>query len=248
LLQSYFGDEQRDFWRVFLDKRGMPCPLDDVEAWTAWFAGIMGQPPPPRQLSPEAEAMRSKLATFHLRAPSALNHLNGKFRFTEIVDVLCSLPSGKAADLQNLTCELLRFPAEEELQVLEEGTHDQPRSTAGQSGAPRRQGYIFEPLLRCVAWVVKQLTVQNIDASAWPRVLQVCKLIPVPKSGQASEPTNNHNGKPRTAWQQTMFVIQQWRVGYGQHLSRSRKYASVLTWVASNAACACLMAAHPRKP
>jgi hypothetical protein len=171
LLQSCFGDEQRDFWRVLLDKRGMPCPLDDVEAWTAWFAGIMGQPPPPRQLSLEAEAMRSKLATFHLHAPSALNHLNDKFRFTEIVDVLCSLPSGKAADLQNLTCELLRFPAEEELEVLEEGTHGQPRSTAGQSGAPRRQGYIFEPLLRCVAWVVKQLTVQNIDASAWPRVL-----------------------------------------------------------------------------
>lgn len=100
------------------------------------------------------------------------------------------MPSGKAADLQNSTCELLRFPAEEVHEALADGAPGQPRSTSGPGDAPRRQGYVFEPLLRCVAWVVRQITAANITPTTWPRVLQLCKLIPVPKSGQASEPNN----------------------------------------------------------
>jgi hypothetical protein len=87
---------------------------------------------------------------------------------------------------QQLTCELLRYPA---LEGVPLGT-GQPAGADGSDDSAAACSYIFEPLLRCVAWVVDQVSQPNLGACVWPRVLQLCKLIPVLKSGQASDPNN----------------------------------------------------------
>jgi hypothetical protein len=145
----------------------------------------MVQPGSQPPLSPEAAALQAQLAAVHQHPSSAFDHLNADFSFDEIADVLCSLPTGKAADLQHLTCELLWYPALEALPVRT----GQPRDVDGSGDHADPQSYIFEPLIRCVAWIVDQISQQNLSESVWPRVLQLCKLIPVPKSGQASEPS-----------------------------------------------------------
>jgi hypothetical protein len=158
LLKSYFSEEQCDFWSAFLKKRGAPCPVDDVDSWTAWFSDLMAQPTPRPPLSPEAAALQARLANVHQHPSSAFDHLNADFSFEEVADGLCSLPTGKAADLQQLTCELLQYPA---LEGVPLGT-GQPADVDGSSDSAAACSYIFEPLLRCVAWVVDQVSQQNL--------------------------------------------------------------------------------------
>jgi hypothetical protein len=107
----------------------------------------MGTQPAPLELSAAEVAVKEQLVSAQQHDPATMASLNDPFTFTEIADVLCSLPKGKAADLQGLTCELLRVPAT----VLDDGDRPDGQGTG-------QVEYACEPLVKCVAWIMQHVT------------------------------------------------------------------------------------------
>jgi hypothetical protein len=168
-LRTYFSEQQGQFWKAFLGKRDSACPMSDVTEWTDWFCNIMGSPVD--ETDNAGIAAHADVATaLHLRhvvPPDHMASLNVPITLDEVIEVLQALPRGKSADVQGLTCELLR------LAVV--------RVPSSSPDTPDTE-YVCEPLASCLTHIL-----QNLSAcSALPAVMQVSKLTPVPKSGQAS--------------------------------------------------------------
>jgi Reverse transcriptase (RNA-dependent DNA polymerase) len=96
--------------------------------------------------------------------------LDAPVTMEEVVEVLQALPSGKAADAHGLTCELLRLAV-----ARVPSTHYDAEDGVTE--------YVCEPLVACLVHVIQHLA---SGGAALPAVLQVSKLTPVPKSGQAT--------------------------------------------------------------
>jgi hypothetical protein len=110
-LQTYFSEQQGQFWKAFLGKRDSACPITDVTEWTNWFCNSMGSP-----VDEDADAADSAHAdvasALHLRhvvPPDSMVSLNEPITVDEVIQVLQSLPRGKSADVQGMTYELLRL-------------------------------------------------------------------------------------------------------------------------------------------
>jgi hypothetical protein len=169
-LQTYFSMHQGQFWKAFLGKRDAVCPITDVHEWTDWFCGIMGSPAAAQDTAEHSHsAVAAGLHERHVVPQESMEVLNEPITIDEVVEVLQALPSGKAADVQGLTCELLR------LAVV------RVPSPSG-SDADQDAEYVCEPLVACLTYILQNLA----TVGALPAVLQVSKLTPVPKSGQAS--------------------------------------------------------------
>jgi exonuclease III len=167
-LQTYFSEQQGQFWKAFLGKRDSACPISDVMEWTDWFCDIMGSPVDEALHADPAHAdVASALHMRHIVSRDSMVSLNEPFTMDEVVQVLQALPRGKSADLQGMTCELLRLAV---VRV--------PTAAVDSPGTE----YVCEPLAACLTHIF-----QNLSAcGSLPAVMQVSKLTPVPKSGQAS--------------------------------------------------------------
>jgi exonuclease III len=168
-LQTYFSMQQGQFWKAFLGKRDSACPITDVDEWTDWFCSIMGSPVDAHDTTgPHYSDVATSLHALHVVSPDSMNALNAPITVDEVIEILQALPNGKAADLHGMTCELLRLAA---VRVPSSPRHDS-----------QDVEYICEPLVACLTHILQNLTAEG----CMPAVLQVSKLTPVPKSGQAS--------------------------------------------------------------
>jgi len=61
LLETFFGTEQKDFWRVFFADRRPYTALSDVSAWTTYFAELLGTAPAPLSLAPGDADLKQQL-------------------------------------------------------------------------------------------------------------------------------------------------------------------------------------------
>ena len=180
LINTYFSNMQRDYWRVFSSVRPPVCPITDVDEWTRHFVSIMGQQPQPQVLSSADAAVRLALFSACREDPSEFDCLNDPYTVEEIADVMASLPAGKAADSQGLTCELLKAPAQD----LNE---DRP----SKDGPPPPPMYACGPFVVCVAAILQRMLSGGGDANQGqqlPPAMRVSKLGPVPKQHAQSAP------------------------------------------------------------
>ena len=168
-LHTYFSEHQGQFWKAFLGKRDSACPITDVNEWTEWFCSIMESP-----AVDEADTVdlvhadvAAALHLCHVVSPDSMDSLNEPVTVDEVIEILQSLPRGKSADVQGMTCELLR------LAVV--------RVPTAAPDTPDIE-YVCEPLAACLTHILQNLS----SCSALPAVMQVSKLTPVPKCGQPS--------------------------------------------------------------
>jgi hypothetical protein len=168
LLESYFGQRQRDFWRVFAGERPALTPAADARRWTAWFEQLLGQPAAPVQLDAQDALLQwqlfARLRTCGQAGTATLNALLS----VDVVAAAMQLPRGKAADLQGLTGEALR--------------------AAAVADAGRPGGMVCGAFVECVRWLLQRV----FDGDALPAPMRVSKLVPVPKPGQAAAPRDMH--------------------------------------------------------
>jgi hypothetical protein len=136
--------------------------------WTDWFCGIMASP------VDDSTVLILLMLGWHLTchprhlvSPSTMVSLNEPITVHEVVEILQALPCGKSADLQGLTCELLRVAV--------------VRVPNASQDAPDVE-YVCEPLATCLTDILHNASAR----CTLPAVLQVSTLTPVPKSGQAS--------------------------------------------------------------
>ena len=166
-LQTYFSMQQGQFWKAFMGKRDAACPITDVDDWTDWFCSIMGSRVDAHDNADPAHShIASSLRERHAVPPGSMDVLNQPITLDEVVETLQALPCGKAADVHGMTCELLR------LAVV--------RVPASDVLEPDAE-YVCQPLVACLMHILQNVTQEG----RLPAVLQVSKLIPVPKSGQA---------------------------------------------------------------
>jgi hypothetical protein len=168
LLESYFGQRQRDFWRVFAGERPALTPAADARRWTAWFEQLLGQPTAPVQLdAQDALLQRQLFARLRTCGQAEAAALNAPLSVEEVAAAM-QLPRGKAADLQGLTGEALR--------------------AAAVADAVRPGGIMCGAFVECVRWLLQRV----FDGDALPAPMRVSKLVPVPKPGQAASPRDMH--------------------------------------------------------
>lgn len=174
LLELYFGQKQRDFWKVFLEKQHSPCPIDDVEAWASRFATLFGSPPQELHLTAADTALQQQLMSCRGLSAASFDCLNVPYSIAELANCLYCLPSGKAADMQGLTCELLAACASSKVVPVEDGS--------GES----RVLYECKPVLDCILYIMQHATSSQEDGL--PACMRVSKVGPVPKANQAAAP------------------------------------------------------------
>jgi hypothetical protein len=108
LLETYFGPEQKNYWRVFFSETVPTNPLSDVGACTDYIQALLGAIPDPLVLSEQQIALKARL---YDAAPKGtaddMVELNSPVSLEE-AQACMLLPTGRAADLQGLTGELLR--------------------------------------------------------------------------------------------------------------------------------------------
>ena len=178
LLDSYFSETQRDFWRAFNSGKALSCPKSNIAAWTQHFIAILGQQPAPLQLSDSQQATKDALLTSIAVDPGSMNQLNAPVTVEEVAAVMQSLPTSKAADCQGLSCELLKYAA----RPVE----------SGETGHGNDPGYECNALVECVTHVVSDLMAQQGPAAmtSVPEVMQIASLAPVPKPMARADPLN----------------------------------------------------------
>lgn len=167
LLKTYFGPEQKDYWKVFFGACKLPIPLTDVSEWTAYFSALLGSPVPPRALSPaEAGLIRELYDVAPRGDQDHMAVLNTDVSFEEAAACM-ALPGSKAADVFGHTGELL--------------LHAGALERVGDSEQP-----VCRPAIECMQWLLQSL----LDSGRLPESMCISKLVPVPKSSQASALTN----------------------------------------------------------
>lgn len=163
LIETYFSQHQRDYWRVLFGPRHAACPVDDVSEWTEWFSNLLGSQPASVALTAEQQCVKQQLyeACSRLSQEDA-EVLNSPLSLEEVACAMC-LATGRAADLQGLTGEAIRVAAE----------------------VPEDQGeYVCKPFVECMQWLLQRL----LDGTAPTDMMCTSKITPVPKSGQQQAP------------------------------------------------------------
>ena len=114
--------------------------------------------------------------------------LNDPFTEDEVAQIMRSLPTGKAADIMGLTCELLRAPTALIEVNATNDSHGDPHAALRQAG----DIVAFQPLLACVTLLLRRI----VSSQSLPAALQVSKLVPVPKPGRSTgiADMNNYRG------------------------------------------------------
>jgi hypothetical protein len=111
MLETYFGTEQKDFWRVFFSDRRPSTALSDVNAWTQYFGALLGTVPEPLSLAPPDVVVKQQLFSVSPKGCQAdMSDLNVPVSLEEAKQCM-ALPTGRAPDMQGLTGELLRLAA-----------------------------------------------------------------------------------------------------------------------------------------
>ena len=168
-IGSFFTMPQGLFWRIFHGRRQSCEGLPDVTAWTEHFKGIMGSPPSVIDLQPSHFLLQHDLYHKNALPQGILDGLNEPFSFVEVAEILQSLPKGKAADSQGLTCELLRLAA------------SPVRRNAGQpEGA--NVDLVCAPVIDCITILMNMVPHQQ----SLPSTMRISRLTPVPKAGAAA--------------------------------------------------------------
>lgn len=169
LLETYFGPEQKDYWRVFFSERAPSTPLSDVGAWTEYFRALLCAPMAPMQLSTEDADLKNALyASAPKGTAEQMSALNDSVTLEEARQCM-GLPTGRAADLQGHTGELLRWA----------GSMDR----AGRNAEPQ---LVCPAAVECVQWLLQSM----LSTATVPDQLRVGKLVPVPKSLQPTALAN----------------------------------------------------------
>ena len=184
LIETYFSDHQRDFWRVLKGGKGGTCPVADVREWTDHFGGIMGVPPPAQDLSATDLGIRQGLYETCRREAGLFDELNQPLDVAEVGQILGSLPTGKAPDLQGLTCEVLKAPA---LELEDTGG-------ASADGAAAEPSFVCQPYVECVTSVMQQALSSACEGGC--DVLECSKVTPVPKPPAAQSPADKDHYRP----------------------------------------------------
>lgn len=184
LIETYFSQHQRDFWKVLKGTASSKCAVSDLNLWTEHFRGVMGAPPTPLQLSALDDSTRQALFDACRREPRLFDVLNDPLTTDEVGGVLGALPTGKAPDLQGLTCEVLRSPAMDP-SVLAGGP-----PTASDSGPV----YACPTFVECMTIVLQRAVGDGMAGGCG--VLQCSKLTPVPKPQAAQAPANMDYHRP----------------------------------------------------
>lgn len=181
LIDAYFSDAQRDFWRVFNRGRAPSCPQSDIAAWTTHFVALLGQQPSPLQLTSAQQHIKNSLMASTAVHPSSMSILNAPVTLNEVADVMQSLPPSKASDCQGLTCELLKYPATEVHQATSQADTSQSESEV-----------TCPALIECVTFVVQTLLSQHGPGAltCLPDIMQAATLAPVPKPLARHDPLN----------------------------------------------------------
>ena len=176
LLDTYFSDRQRDFWKAFQTNKHPPCPVSDLSQWTSHFKGVFGTaPPPPLQLDEVDTALKQQLFDKYKKPHECMATLNVEITKEEVRSAMISLPRFKAADNQGLTCELLRAAACNDYM---------PKSGAELIVGEEEIGVACPSLVDCLAYILQHLS----STTDYPGLLSTGKLAPVPKKGCV--PTN----------------------------------------------------------
>lgn len=177
LLTKYYSEHQRDFWVKLKGSRRLQGDVVDIDSWTQHFSGIMGSYPGPQFLSQEHADLRQRVFDECRRDADVFECLNAPVTQAEVCGIMRALPSGKAADLQGLTCELFRCAA-----------------GAGQTSQTDDAPSCPE-LVACVTAVIQRM-LHNAEGVMLPRALQECKVVPVPKPQAAQNPGDLNNFRP----------------------------------------------------
>jgi hypothetical protein len=175
LLTKYYSEQQRDFWARLKGSRRRQGNVVDADLWTQHFTGIMGTHPAPQFLSQEHADLRQRVFDGCRRDADVFDCLNAPVTQAEVCGIMRTLPSGKAADLQGLTCELFKC-------------------AAGQSSESDEAPSCPE-LVACVTAIVQRV-LHNTEGVMLPRALQDCKVVPVPKPQAAQSPGDLNNYRP----------------------------------------------------
>ena len=191
LIETYFSAHQRDFWRVLKGGKGGTCPVTDVHEWTQHFDGIMGVPPPAQSLSAAALGVRQGLLDACRREEGLFDGLSEPFTVAEVGQVLGSLPTGKAPDLQGLTCEALKAPAVELGEAADGG---QDGAEGGSQGDPAEPSFVCQPFVECVTSIMRRALACGCEGGC--EVLECSKVAPVPKPPAAQSPADKDHYRP----------------------------------------------------
>jgi hypothetical protein len=109
LLETYFGTEQKDFWRVFFAARRPSPALADVGSWTEYFRGLLGVATQPVALGPSEVVLKQQLYTASPKGDvDAMSVLNDPVSVEEARQCM-ALATGRAPDMQGLTGEVLQL-------------------------------------------------------------------------------------------------------------------------------------------
>lgn len=190
-LSVFFGRRQSDFWRVFLGRNTQHAclPIDDVHEWTVWFRGLMGHVDlvagdndGPRNNSMSAAAIadvaevKTRLHNVGLRDALSMAALNDEVTTTEVIQIVKSLPPGRAPDGFGLTCELFK------LAVTPIMVGDSAAGTTSREGGSANLCCL--PLVQCLTHIINSLP----DEQHLPPQLAISTLTPVPKASQPQAP------------------------------------------------------------
>lgn len=107
LIEKFFSDQPRDFWKVFNRSAVHQCELDNVDACTAYFRELLGTQagePDPRKGSWCPEPTDTG---FLVEADADV--LNADITKEELCMHIKSCKNGKAADLDGITAEALKL-------------------------------------------------------------------------------------------------------------------------------------------
>jgi hypothetical protein len=184
LIETYFSEHQRDFWKVLKGAASSKCAITDIQEWTDHFEGVMGAVPPVIQLDAGDAGILQSLHAACRRDPALFDVLNAEVTQDEVGEVLGSLPTGKAPDLQGLTCEVLRAPAMD------------PGVLAGAPPASSGDGpaYACPTFIACVTSILGKALGSGCQGGC--DILQCSKVAPVPKPQAAQQPANRDCYRP----------------------------------------------------
>jgi len=159
MLETYFGTEQKDYWRVFFSDRRPSTALSDVTAWTEYFGTLLGTAPAPLLLAPPDAIVKQQLFSLSPKGSQAdMSDLNAPISVEEAKRCM-ALPTGRAPDMQGLTGELLRLAAA-----------DDPVTRDGRPVSPSA--------IECARWLLQSM----LSNTCVPQSLCTSKLVPVPKA------------------------------------------------------------------
>jgi hypothetical protein len=142
----------------------------------------MGAQPVEQQLTAEELDTRAALYDACRRDAALFEDLNQPVTVTEVGEIMGALPTGKAPDLQGLTCELLKAPA------ADSGEADTAAAEGGELS------YGCTPFVECVTSVMHQALSSGNGGGC--DVLECSKIAHVPKPQASQAPSEKDCYRP----------------------------------------------------